>query len=250
MDSVTVILSVYKRPYTFDQQLLSIQNQTYENIKILIWANKPENHEIPEYIINNPNTIYSEERFGVWKRFELAKECETKYINIVDDDTIPGSKWIENCINTIKKKKGVITTRGVLANKGKDNMYPLPQSYEAFGWCNPNNEIKQVDIGCHSWFFEKNILSSFWETAPRSIPKNFGEDMHLSYAAQKLGLGTYVAPHPEDDLEMWGSKPDTGNKYGSDENAISWNNEANRGMNYYWNYLRFNDFKIVAEEAK
>jgi hypothetical protein len=241
-------MSVHKRPYTFDQQFASISNQTHKDIDVLIWANPPEGTKIPEYIREHPKTIYSEDNFGVWERFKIAQHCESKYICIIDDDTIPGYQWVENCINTINKYDGVITTRGVLANYGKDHMYPHPSSYQAFGWGNPNEEVKQVDMGCHCWFFEKSILFEFWKNAPRKLPKNFGEDMHISYIAQKLGLGTYIPPHPINNLEMWGSNPSTGNKYGTDENAISWNNEANKGMNEYWNHLRSLGFKILAEQ--
>ena len=48
--------------------------------------------------------------------------------------------------------------------------------------------------------------------------------MYFSYAIQKhLGLSTYVPPHPENDLEMWGSNPELGYQYGVDKNAISVN---------------------------
>jgi hypothetical protein len=124
----------------------------------------------------------------------------------------------------------------------------LPESYTAHGWCNPNSDVKQVDMGCHCWFFEKELLSSFWNRMPKIIPMNYGEDMHLSYIAQlHHNLGTYVAPHPEDNTDLWGSNPKTGQSYGSDENAISWSNQANLGMRSYWNYMRTNGYKLVGE---
>lgn len=249
MVDVTVLMSVHKRPYTFDEQYSSILNQTYQNMDYLIWANPPVGTDIPDYIKLHPKTYYSEQELGVWARFNIAQSFHTPYVCIIDDDIIPGRKWIENCRNVIEKDGvGVVTTRGVLANYGKDHTYPSPSSYEAFGWCNPNEEIKQVDMGCHCWFFHKNMLFEFWKNVPKPIPKNFGEDMHLSYIAQKYGLGTYVAPHPKDDWEMWGNSPVTGDKYGSDKNAISWNNEANKGMNEYWNHLKSVGFKILAEQ--
>ena len=51
--------------------------------------------------------------------------------------------------------------------------------------------------------------------------------MHFSYSIQKyLDLPTLVPPHPEDDLEMWGSNPQLAFKYGVDKNAISVNYHA------------------------
>lgn len=247
MEDVTIILSVYKRVYSFEEQYAAIKRQTYPNISTVIWINKADNVNVPEAILNNKESVYSETNHGVWGRFKLAQNYKSKYICIIDDDTIPGSKWIENCVNTIKEYPGVITTRGVVANYGFDHLYPLPASYNAYGWANPQNSVTQVDMGCHSWFFESKLLEDFWAYAPEQPPMNYGEDMHLSYVAQKNNLGTYVAPHPLDDMEMWGSNPEKGHTYGSDENAISWDLEASRGMNKYWNYLRSHNFTILSE---
>jgi hypothetical protein len=49
-----------------------------------------------------------------------------------------------------------------------------------------------------------------------------GEDMQLSYFAQKYGgVKTYVPPHPINDISLWGSHPDKGTIYGQDTNANS-----------------------------
>lgn len=245
---VSILLSIYKRPYSFEEQYAAILNQTYQNINIFVLATKVEDVDIPDYILDMPETFYREHNLGVWDRFQVAMGLPGDYICIIDDDTIPGHEWINNCLDTYHQYPGVITTRGVRLNYGKDHLYPHPSSYEAHGWCNQNEEAEEVDIGCHSWFFNKNLLHHFWKHAPRKTPMNYGEDMHLSYVAQKIGGKTHVAPHPKNNMEMWGSNPRTGHEYGSDKNAISWNNEANQGMNEYYNYLKkHQDFKIIAE---
>lgn len=248
MNDVTIILSGYKRPYTLKQQYLAIKNQTHKNIDIILWINLVDGVSFDHDILNSCNTIISKNNYGVWGRFGIALNARTPYVNIIDDDTIPGNRWIENCLNTISKQNGVITTRGVLMNDGKDKLYPFPGSYVAHGWCNPNEEILQVDMGCHSWFTHKDILKSFWLHSPSPTPLNYGEDMHLSFIAQKhFNLGTYVAPHPINNMDLWGSIPETANKYGSDAMAISWDGHANNGMNVYWNSMRQSGYKIVKE---
>jgi glycosyltransferase involved in cell wall biosynthesis len=250
MNDVTVLLSGYKRPYSLVEQYNAVKNQTYKNIDIILWINEVDGVSFDQDILNVCKTIKSTENYGVWGRFAIALNFPTKYVCIIDDDTIPGCKWIENCINTISKYKGVITTRGVIMEAGKDHLYPLPESYTAHGWCNPNAGVKKVDMGCHCWFFERDLLRSFWNSMPQNTPMNYGEDMHLSFVAQmNHGLGTYVAPHPVDDTDLWGSNAKTGESYGSDENAISWNNQANAGMRSYWNYMRANGYKIVNGET-
>jgi glycosyltransferase involved in cell wall biosynthesis len=249
MNNITVILNGYKRTYTIEQQYEAIKNQTVKDIDIFYWINLvDQSKQIPQNIIDECHSIISNTNFGVWGRFSIALNAVTPYICIIDDDTIPGPKWLENCLNTIKTHNGVLTTRGVIMDKEHNNLYPMPQSYKAYGWCVPNEETMQVDIGCHSWFFDKKILRAFWGEMPVNIPMNYGEDMHLSYVAQKyFNLGTYIPPHPTDNLDLWGSMPKTAQEYGTDPNAISWNNQANQGMNNYWNYIRNNGYKILAD---
>lgn len=249
MSLVTVILNGYKRSYSIQQQYDAIKNQSIKDIQIFYWINLTQDStNIPQAIINDTYSIISNTNFGVWGRFSIALNAITPYICVIDDDTIPGSRWIENCLNTIEKYNGIITTRGVIMNEKKDRSYPMPDSYTAHGWCKPNEEVLQVDMGCHCWFFKKEILRGFWGDMPETTPMNYGEDMHLSYVAQKyFNLGTYVAPHPKDNLDLWGSMPDTAQKYGTDSAAISWNNEANIGMNKYWNFIRDRGYKTLKE---
>jgi hypothetical protein len=250
MNQITVILSGYKRAYTIEEQYNAIKNQTVKDVDIFYWVNlTSDSVNIPQQIINDTHSIISNTNFGVWGRFALALNAITPYICIIDDDTIPGTKWLENCLNTFQTHQGVLTTRGVIANPEHERKYPLPESYTAHGWCKPNKEILRVDMGCHCWFFPKEILRGFWLEMPQHIPMNYGEDMHLSYVAQKhFNLNTYIPPHPEDDLELWGSQPETASKYGTDIAAISWNPEANSGMNQYWSFIRNNGYKIIAED--
>lgn len=249
---ITVILSGYKRPHTCLEQYNAIKSQTVKDIEIMFWANLVDDKlKFPKEVVDNCQSIVSNANYGVWGRFALALNARTPYVCIIDDDTIPGKKWLENCLNTINNHQGVITTRGVIANKGKEKEYPGPGSYEAYGWGNPNENTVQVDMGCHSWFFHKDILRAFWAEAPSVLPMNYGEDMHLSYVAQKhFGLGTYVPPHPINDLSMWGSQPHTGKEYGEDSVAISWNHQANMGMRDYWNYILDNGYKLQANGIK
>ena len=249
---ITVILSGYKRPNTTAEQYDAIKNQTVKDIQVMFWANLIDDKiNFPKEVVDNCQSIISNSNYGVWGRFALALNARTQYICVIDDDTIPGSRWLENCLETIKTHNGILATRGVIANKGKEREYPGPNSYTDVGWGNPNEEVTQVDMGCHSWFFDKEILRAFWAEAPSFAPMNFGEDMHLSYAAQKhFGLGTYIPPHPKDDLTLWGSQPDTGKKYGEDAAAISWNADANQGMRSYWNFMLDNGYKTIHHEEQ
>jgi len=187
----------------------------------MFWQNKDREEKFDYSLLQSCVVTVSNANFGVWARFAYALNATTEYVCVFDDDTIPGSKWLENCLDTIEKQEGLLGTIGVIF---KDENYI---NYDRYGWANPNEEIKQVDIVGHSWFFKREWLGAFWREAPIPESSICGEDMHFSYSIQKhLGLGTFVPPHPKDNPEMWGSNPSLAFQYGVDKNAISVNHHA------------------------
>lgn len=194
MSDITVILNKYKRDLSPVYE--AVCDQSVAPADILIWDNSQKN-------------------FGVWARFAYALNARTKYVCVFDDDTIPGKRWLENCLTTMKTHRGMLGTIGVLCQD--ENYF----NHTRVGWANPNEETTQVDLVGHSWFFEREWLSSFWrELPPTDFSYLCGEDMHFSYTIQKyLGLNTYVPPHPPNDKELWGSLK--GWELGVDEHAIS-----------------------------
>lgn len=219
---ITAVLNGFRRPHALEAQMEAIKRQTVLPSNVMFWQNGKDDQTPFDYSLLNSCIIsVNNQNFGVWARFAYALNADTEYVCVFDDDTIPGSKWLENCLNTIETHEGLLGTIGIVFH---DNEY---QNYERYGWANPNEEVKQVDIVGHSWFFKREWLGAFWKEAPIPESKICGEDMHFSYSIQKhLGLSTYVPPHPQDDLEMWGSNPEFAYKYGVDKNAISVNHHT------------------------
>jgi len=152
-----------------------------------------------------------------WKfygRFAGALLAETEHIAIFDDDTIPGSRWLENCLNTMETHEGILGSAGVILQGSTYN------PHQRCGWPTHNPETTQVDLVGHAWFFKRDWLKYLWAEPP--ITWDNGEDMQFSYAAQKYGnINTYCPPHPPDDKELHGSI--LGNELGIDDKATSTN---------------------------
>jgi hypothetical protein len=218
--SVTVILNVYKRPYTLIEQLRAVQNQSVPPTKIIIWKNFAEGIElpsIPSELMKKVTTIQSSENYGVWARFTPGLLVNTEYICVFDDDTIPQRKWLENCLNTQKTHPGLLGAIGILFCEG--NRYITSSR---FGWDGVCDRPVEVDIVGHSWFFRQEWLGLLWQFRPNyDIMLKAGEDIAFSYILQKNGIKTYVPPHPKDDIELYGSDPLKARQYGTDSAAIS-----------------------------
>ena len=142
--SVSVILNVYKRPYTLEKQIESIKKQTtyIRSEDIHVWYNTPVDGDYEQVLPHDLNIKtyecnYNTKFFG---RFTIPLLCQTKYIAVFDDDILPGKKWIENCINNIEKKDGILGGSGVITDgKCYSNNYKI-------GWNGEHhNEPKMLE---------------------------------------------------------------------------------------------------------
>ncbi len=211
-NDITVILNVYNRSYTLEQQLDAIKAQTVMIPDENIWvfynkgtekqsAPKNPNHLI---MVCNKNTKYH-------GRFALAMLAKTKYIALFDDDVIPGTKWLENCLASIEKQNGIYGGIGVTF-KSK-NYHDNHKS----GWFGvQENKTNRVDLVGHAWFFEKLTAKYMWYEEPYSWDN--AEDIMFSYLAQKYGnINTFVPPSPNNDRDFWCNTD--GGKIGNDAHA-------------------------------
>lgn len=219
--SITAILTVYKRPYSLIEQLEAVQSQSIIPENIIIWKNAAEGVElpiIPDHLMKNVTIINSSSNYGVWARFSVALLANTEFIAIFDDDTIPQNNWFKNCLDTMKIKEGLLGSIGLRFDSGCE--YSISGDGSKIGWNGPNNEIEEVDIVGHAWFFKRVWLSHLWNFMPDyNKYLKCGEDIAFSYMLQRVGIKTYVPPHPINDISMYGSKPDIALKYGNDPSA-------------------------------
>ena len=226
MNDVSVILNVYKRPETLEKQIKAIKGQTHHvnSEDIHVWYNTPTEGDFGQLLpddekIKTYECNYNTKFFG---RFTLPLLCRTKYVAIFDDDVIPGKRWFENCINILEKQgDAILGGSGVITN-GKTY---IPN--DKIGWNGMHShESISVDLVGHAWFFKQEHAKLMWIETPPSWEN--GEDMFLSYMAQKIGLKTIVPPHPGYNSDFWSNVPEqsstNGLQWGFDDKAHSLTN--------------------------
>ena len=205
MLDATVILSLWRRPQNLKPQIEALRNQTFPPKEIWLWANDhDDNADVDFDDLDVDRIIDCSYNFKFYGRFAIALFAETRFVTIIDDDTIPGSKWLENCLDTYFKleKKGftqpILSTAGITLNSLRY------ENHVRAGWPIQNKEIEQVDVGCQSWFFNRDCLSHLWREKPTRWDN--GEDIQFSYCSQKYGgVQTFCPPHPPGEKEKWGS---------------------------------------------
>jgi len=215
MNEISVILNVYKRPYSLEDQIKAIKSQSIgiKSENIHIWYNLPDyemEQESPtDKLIKTYRCNYNTKFFG---RFMIPLLCKTPYIAMFDDDTIPQRDWLKNCLDTMETNEGMLGGSGIITNGVKYN------PHQKVGWNGmQSDKVIEVDLVGHAWFFKQEWAHFLWDEPPVSWDN--GEDIMFSYVLQKQGIKTYVPPHPITNVNLWCTTHKSGMKLGADENA-------------------------------
>lgn len=248
---VSVVLNLYKRPQNLELQLDALDKQTLKPKEVLLYQDGTgDTVKIPENIKDRFNLIeISEENKGVWARFDFAKRIvQNEYVCVFDDDTICGSRWLENCHSNMMEEEGLYGTIGILLTEQIKSNYPY-RGFFRVGWDGFIEDRTQVDFVGHSWFFKKSWLEYLFE-APQVIKqyKLVGEDMAFSYQLQKKDIKTFVPPHPKSNLDLFGSMPLLALELGTSKEAVSYATGASGDMNEAINFLLNNGWKTRGNE--
>jgi hypothetical protein len=224
--TITVVLNGYRRAANLDEQVDAILAQTVKPAEILVWHNATDSKEIAQNrdIASRTVSAYSNKNFGVWARFAFALNARTEFVAMFDDDTIPGRRWLENCLETMAEREALLGTIGLLyldppPARSKAVSYYNP--FQKIGWYTEGQrgEAVEVDFVGHAWFFKRAWLSTFWRELPDPSIHLCGEDMHFSFMLQRyLAIPTIVPKHPPGQPEFWGST--SGAVKGTDKHSL------------------------------
>jgi len=213
--SITVILNSYRRPYNLRRQIAALRSQTVQPKEIWLWVNDHEDNRGWDYSDLGIDRIFqNNHNWKFYGRFAGALLSDTEYVAIFDDDTVPGDRWFENCLDTMEVSEGILGSAGVTLNGDRY------VQHTRCGWPSQNDEVTRVDLVGHAWFFKRDWLQYLWREKPTTWDN--GEDIQFSYLAQKYaGIQTYCPPHPQADKSLHGSI--MGNELGIDNKATSTN---------------------------
>ena len=216
--SITAILHCY-HPHIIHEQMKALREQTIPPTQIIIW-NDDKDYEFPEEIRTDATIIIinCNKDMKIWSRFASGLITNTECIAIFDHDIIPGRKWFENCLTTMKQVNGLLGTIGW-------RFHHNSQQYrfeKRIGWDGPNYETREVDMASHAYFFKREWLPELFRVGSRYSHLSLSaERISLFYAFQQIGIKVFIPPHPPLDYDMYGNHPEKAVQYGCDPDS-SW----------------------------
>jgi hypothetical protein len=189
--SVTIIITVYKRTYLGEQlKALLSASVVPEEILILHYENHIDiTSVVKQYRKQLPaiHVIDSDLNLKYFGRFSLAVHVKSEFTWVLDDDVIPGRKWLERCCEKCASLNAEISCTGRIIPKGDYSpergakpdvaKYFIGDCYntDKMNYC-PEDTV--VDYACNSYFFKTEWVKDFWASWPYTLAT--GEDMHLS----------------------------------------------------------------------
>jgi hypothetical protein len=231
---VSVVLNLYKDPDNLKTQLKAIENQTLKPKEILLYQDGTNDtvQISPQLKAHFDVFEVSPQITSVWGKFDFAmRRASCQYVCVFDNDTIPGSFWLENCHAEMMKREGLYGTIGIILEKPEKYPKMNQGSHFRVGWQGNLNKTAEVDFVGQSWFFKKEWLPHLFN-APADIRKYrlVGEDMSFSYQLLKEGgIKTFVPPHPRANKDLHGSLGKNMPNMGNLKDVISINS-AHVGM--------------------
>ncbi len=202
-DDLTVIINGWARPTALSLVWEAIQYQTRRPRETWIIQSDPgDKAEVPRAFLANARrfdtrVIDSDLDHGCWFRFCLAAlQCRTRYVALYDDDTVPGRRALESALADIARTPGVYGAYGMtlLRVDGGPRYWQRALS----GWPAPTEHPVAVDLSGQMWLLETRWLKEMLKHLPDRLldsprpARECGEEMCVSFAAQRLGLRTFA----------------------------------------------------------
>ena len=234
--SIGVVLNTYKRRNT-GLQLEAIRGQTVQPDDILVWRNDSWTDDEFRELAGDVRFIKASQNMGVWPRFLAGCLILSQFIAVFDDDTVPGSRWLENCLHCFNRQPGVYGSKGI---RLPPDVYRGGKTY---GWSKSSASIEQVDVVGHAWFFPRWLCGKAVNLFNGHLQA--GEDMALSFIAQTNGFDTFTPPHPCDDRELWGSLD--GLRLGRDGTGVSSTRVGWHGYEAEYRRLRGLGWRLMSD---
>lgn len=197
----TAIIGIYEGVANIDDIISSLKNQTIPPKEIVLWVNKHLRigFNKNKYISDVDNIIMSEENGGCYSRYAACYLAKTDYIMMLDDDTIPGKKWAEKCINHINKyPNDIIGSRGIIIQG--PSYRPNITIDPIF---NNSKQTTVVDIVGHCTFFKRTHVKYMFEYLPTEWMN--GEDIQFCAEAMRNDIRIVVLPQNNNDVDGLGS---------------------------------------------
>lgn len=195
----TLVLSYHNRPQLAEQHLRYVFAQSVAPAALMAWIN-PGDAALPATVttaLENAFTIHPKYDMGPWMRWAVASQAYTEYVIVLDDDCMPGPKWIERAIERLSRgdQHDVVSAAGEVFSADAWDAIRLvgPQA--------PPSQEVQADVGTGGWVMRTETARIIAATPRASEMLSTG--MHIAACVQAHN-GSIIVLSYDHDRAGWG----------------------------------------------
>lgn len=151
-------------------QVAALRAQTVRPVNLWIHVDGQNGHD--EKTAAQLHWCRTQMMLGRYHRMALARQASTRFVAILDEDTIPGRRWLERSLQELVNADpmGQIRYGGaVISPSGGLLMGDDPASARAVGPEFPTHDTLLVDFGRQAWVFDQSFCHAF-----DSLPEHKG----------------------------------------------------------------------------
>jgi len=199
---VTVILhSTGTKPTALMRQVEAIEAQTVQ--PQTLWVHIDGTGEHDSRMLNRVITHNTQVKMGPFFRLALARAARTKYVLILDEDALPGARWLEAALSALNTSDPSMNFGPAVISAGGSMMVDedLHNNREA-GPGAPRGRSLHVDYGQGGWLFDRRLCRMV-ESLPRFDNSRDAFGMAMAYAAYANQVPTVTLAYTAD-RSLWG----------------------------------------------
>ena len=145
-----------------------------------------------------------------YTRFAAALAARTEYVFVIDDDCIPGTRWVENCLQAGRTRDGIFAPGGFRVTRPDFASGPYTREDQVGELCRARtSRTLEVDVPFHSFFLRRKHLAWMFSD-PMGVGLHEGrivrtvgnEDVLLACRAwRRAGVRSWLPSCPEPGME-------------------------------------------------
>jgi hypothetical protein len=145
-----------------------------------------------------------------YTRFGVALAARTEYVFLLDDDCIPGARWVENCLRAARRRDGIFAPAGLRINRPDFASGPYTREDEV-GVVRRARRRRtiEIDVPFHSFFLRRKHLAWMFQDRMgvglregRIVPTTAHEDVLLACRAwRRARVRCWLPSRPEPGME-------------------------------------------------
>lgn len=193
---LSIVLAYWGRANLVATQIRMLRAQSVRPLGMLLWHNANDKGKFPAQVqglIDAEPSSSPTIDMGPWIRWAVASQCNTEYVLVIDDDCLPGPRWIELAMERLAKAAefDVIAAAGAIYNSDR---------FDDFGVVGPEAgaqlaEETEVDIGRGAWLMRSDVARIIASRRRLGDVEVLSTAHHVASIVQELGGLTIVLPY-------------------------------------------------------